>query len=71
MDFHNVPYLSDSGVFGNSQKMGKECGMHGVNVILSRFLIGNWEGRFLSKGLCEYVRYHIEMDFKELYEDGF
>jgi len=29
VDFHNVPYLSDSGVFGNSQKMGKECGMHG------------------------------------------
>jgi len=45
VDFHNIPYLSDTGVFENSQKMGKECGMHVVKVILIRFFIGKWEGK--------------------------
>ena len=45
MEFHNLQCLSDTGISKKSHKMVKECGMHGVKIILNRILIGKREGK--------------------------
>ena len=43
----------------------------GLNVILNRFLIGRREGNSPFRRPVRIWEDNIEMDFKELYEDGF
>ncbi len=49
VEFRNLYCLSDIGILKNSGKMGKEYGMHGSDVILKRFLIGEEAGKSLFR----------------------
>ena len=44
VEFHNLYWLSDTGVSQISGKMGEECGVVGNEGNLEQILIGKWEG---------------------------
>ena len=71
VEFHNLYCLSDTGVLENSGKWVRNVEGMRVKVILKRFLIGKEEGKRLFRRPVWIWEDNIEIDIKELYQDGF